>query len=381
MKRCIVLSGIILNLCVLLNNVYGNHVHDLFIASAKQKNKKVTYIISGDSTRENSFNFMIAYYKSQFEKINVKVINNASSGLDAKDWKANVRKHACLENAIANTGGRGENTIMEYSLGINDQGRSTSRQEQKKRYKDGIQAYIKAKPKATVILSVPVAHSGNQSRNEELYDIYQELAQELNLMLIDTLAATKDVHGDRKYYADGTHPGQWGSRRIVNYIINQLLPASLYDKVTLEEAPRKQAENDKELSSGFEKGYYSDSTSHWGEPVNSTIGWRLKEITVEPNFVLKIKTDASINQAFFMDTEGNYIYKRSLRKSCNKDYADIVIPPAGTKLRLTLSLEDPSYTPDSSKISVKYNINKVNYMSIDDINKGLKIGLRKVRRK
>ena len=346
-----------------------NHLHTLFKDAANGSNTNVTYIVSGDSTRNNDFNFMINYYKTQFAKANVKVVNDASSGLDAKDWNANARSYACLQHAIDNTSGTGENTIMEYSLGINDQGRGASRAEQKSRYMQGITNYLAAKPNATVILVVPVAH-GSSANNDELKGIYNEIATELNLILVDSLCVTTNVYGDSDYYQDATHPNQWGSRRVVNYIMDQIVPPELYSVITLEEAPYAQTTNDQELAVGYEVGYYSDSTGHWGTPSSYSNAWRLKEIPVEPNFVLKIKTGANRNEAFFMKEDGTCDYKKYLGALGNQSYFEVVIPPDGVLLRLTLAIDENSYDPATDDISVKYDINKVNFMSIDDINKG-----------
>ena len=354
-----------------------NHIHSLFIDAASGANTNVTYIVSGDSTRNDSFNFMIDYYKSQFVKANVRVVNDASSGLDAKDWNANVRSLACLQHAIDNTSGTGENTILEYSFGINDQGRGASKEEQKARYMYGITNYMSAKPDATVILVVPVAHS-SEANNNELKDIYTNIASELNLVVVDALMVTTNVRGNSDYYQDGTHPNQWGSRRVVNYIMDQILPSELYGVVTLEEAPHSSPPtNDTELSVGYEVGYYSDSTGYWGRPSGYTNAWRLKEIAIEPNFILKIKTGANRNEAFFMKEDGTCDNKRYLGSLGSQDYFEVPIPADGVALRLTLAIDNPSYDPATDDISVKYDISKVNYMSIDDINKWFNCRLKK----
>jgi lysophospholipase L1-like esterase len=315
---------------------------------------------------------MLSYYKKQFSKIGVRVVNDAASGLDAKDWNANKRHAACLKHAISSTPGKGENTILEYSFGINDQGRKTPRSEQKKRYKDGIIAYLKAKPKATVILAIPVAH-GSASKNQELKDIYTEISKELNLMLIDTLAITEPIYGDKRYYNDGTHPNSWGSRRIVNYIMNQIVPSKISSKITLPKIEKKIARNNNELFKGVENGYYSDITNKWGAKANAANSWRVKEIKVEPNFILKIKTGGNRNEIFFMNEAGKCIHKRYLGALGRRKYITCVIPPDGVAIRLTLSISDKKYNPKNDKMSIKYDVGKAHYMSNSDINKGLNI--------
>ena len=207
----------------------------LLLDSSTGANPNVQYIVTGDSTRDNSINKMIAYYTTQFAKINVKVIDNACSSQSCYKWINNIGSFdTYLSDAISATMGNGENTIMEFSFGLNE----LAPPDIKATLKQGITLYQQAKPKAIVILAVPVTTSAT-SFNAQLKQIYQEISQELGLRLIDTTVATVGVHGNSAYYFDRTHPNKWGSRRIVNYITDQILPSQLYSVMTLEEAPQQ----------------------------------------------------------------------------------------------------------------------------------------------
>ncbi len=209
----------------------------LLLAAANGENKNVQYMVSGNSTRDNEFNEMIDYYTEQFRKINVELIDNACSGQSCKNWISGEGGYPTdLSDAISSTNGNGENTIMEFSYGLNDW-RDIDEQTVpafKKRLSHGIELYLDAKPEATVILTVPVT-TGWAERGVVLTQAFEELADSLGLLLIDVTVATIGVHGNPAYYEDSTHPNKWGSRRIVNYITDQILPSELYSVMTLTE--------------------------------------------------------------------------------------------------------------------------------------------------
>ncbi len=71
-----------------------------------------------------------------------------------------------------------------------------------------------------------------------------------------------------------------------------------------------------------------------------------------------------------MKEDGTCDYKKYLGTLGSKDFFEVVIPPDGVAWRLTLAIDDNNYDPTIDNISVKYDINKVNFMSIEDINNG-----------
>ena len=214
---------------------YKSEMKQLLYNAAIGINNDVKYIVSGSSTRDNSFNEMIAYYEQQFAKINVELIDNASDGQSCHKWINNIGSYdSYLSDAIASSDGEGENTILEFSFG----GNSWDQPDIKAKLKEGINLFRDAKPEAKVILVTPLARDDKDFQND-LSKIYEELSTELGLTLVDGVFCTKDVHGNSKYYKDGTHPNKWGSRRIVNYITDQILPSELYSGMTLTEAPQQ----------------------------------------------------------------------------------------------------------------------------------------------
>ncbi|HFU76674.1 MAG TPA: hypothetical protein ENK66_10560 [Arcobacter sp.] len=217
------------------NNKFSK-IQKLLYDASRNINQTVKYIISGDSTRALNGNEMLEYYQTQFSKINVNILNNAISGQTARGWISN-RGSFTHQHAINLTNNLGENTILEYSLGINDSYRY-DKTEIKNAIKQGIETYLKAKPQAKVLLVTPIVTS-NTLGTAQLKEVYQELSNELNLPLIDAQIATQGVHGNTLYYREGIHPNRFGSRRILNYITNELLPNELHNQMTLTEHPDK----------------------------------------------------------------------------------------------------------------------------------------------
>ncbi len=213
-----------------------NKIKRLFLEASSGINNDVQYIVTGNSTRDNSFNEIIAYYTEQFNKINVELIDNACSGQSCKSWMTGDGNYdTYLSDAITVTKGNGENTVMEFSFGLNDWDIPTV-PELKARLGKAIGMYLDAKPEAVVILAVPVT-TNNLSFVNILKQTYEELADSLGLPIVNVRIATDSIHGDSAYYHDGTHPNKWGSRRIVNFITDQILPSQLYSVMTLTEAP------------------------------------------------------------------------------------------------------------------------------------------------
>lgn len=340
------------------------NIRQLFIDSSNQE-KIVNYIVSGDSTRSNGYNEMIDYYTSQLDKLNVSVYNNARSGAKGEDWLNNTDATATLANAIANTPNDGENTILEYSFGINDYTGNTLA-EIKSIIKNGIEGYLAVKPKATVLMTIPIA-TANLSRNTDLFDIYTEVSSELGLELIDTYNATLAVQGDSDYYYDSTHPNKFGSRRIVNFIFNQVLPIELLSIMTLEEYPTNTVTPPaSELSVGIEDGYYNNS----GTPLANASWRRFIEIDVEPNFELIIEHQGNRYEAIFMDSFGALVELRYTTVIVGESFKRAVTVPAGaSKLRANISsLGAVTGTP-----SIKYNLAPTTYLNIQEINVDLDI--------
>jgi hypothetical protein len=273
------------------------------LLSAHTGTPGITYMVAGDSTRDNNYNQMIDYYGHQLGKANVALFDNASSGQSGQDWSS-LADSPNVSEAIAATAGAGENTILEYSFGINDDKNGATRAQVKSWLLAGLNTYRAARPDAAIILVVPLA-TAVTARNENLQSIYFEMGAELGLPVIDLLPPMLQVHGNTDFYQDSTHPNRNGSIRAVNFILSELVPPELYgvidlDTVFLNATPP----STEEMAGPVEAGYWSSST---GAPVTNTAWRRMQEIAVEPNFVLRIAHGGNRYDTAFFDDTGAFV--------------------------------------------------------------------------
>lgn len=351
-----------------ISNSKFREVQSLLRTASYGNINDAVYIVSGDSTRNNSLNKMISYYGEQLAKVNISLINNALGGQTASDWLNNVDRPNLNDAISSSTGVDGENTILEFSYGINDYIADGMKETVKATIRNCLTSFLQAKPKAKVILCIPVATSYTL-RNTDLFDIYTELAQEFNLPLIDTYTeVTLPIQGTGIYYTDSVHPNSFGSRRIVNYILNDILPNDLLQVVTLEEKKASTA-TDSELnySPFLLTGIYNAT----GAIAGNANTRRTPIIDVEPNFTLLITTTTTYGVAFF-DVNNIFIsYLSTISYGGGKRY--VVVPAGAYKVGFNVSLDGVTYDATGNIPSVKYEANTESYMRISKINENLNI--------
>lgn len=342
-------------------------IYKLFRESANGINTIVKYIVTGDSTR-HGVSEMLNYYTRQLAKINVGLIPNAYTGQTAYDWLNNIDNNT-INQAISAISGEGENTILEFSLGLNDYTQTGDYNIVKSRVRDCIVALLTAKPKLNIILVSP---TGRNNGSEALIhrDNYLAIANEFNLIFIDGTIPTITVLYPSAYYFDTTHPSKFGGRRIVNYIFDKILPTELLSVVTLEEydnlsSPPNETFTFTKISGKF---YGSDNIV----PGNFTNGRILSIIDVAPNYKITVTHRGNRDDVLFFKQDGTYISKNQVPRI---NYSKTVtIPLDCYKIGINLSNQGAVYDALNDTPIVEYydTINDT-YLSIKDINKDLKI--------
>ena len=294
-------------------------------------NTDVNYIVTGDSTRYSGYNGMVDYYADRLGRIGVIVNNNAESGQTGENWAENAGS-ATLNQAIAFTPGTGEDTILEYSFGLNDYSNGTLT-EVKAWLKDGVVAYQTAKPDASVILAVPIFTAGT-TRNTDLETIYQEISDELGLPLINTLSVTGDVFGDKYYYQDDVHPNEIGSIRLVNYILSWITDLlSNFDDAYF--TPTYTAQ----LAGTVESGLYSAAD---GTPTVNASWRRLPQVEATEEFILRITHQGNQFSIAFMDS--SQVFISTLTSSdVGESYRETVVPANAAYARINVSSDGAAY--------------------------------------
>lgn len=340
-------------------------IHKLFRESVNSINTNVKYCVVGDSTRNNTFNEMIAYYTSQMEKINVEVYNNAASGQSGYDWAYNVDS-TTLNQLLTFIGNNEENCIIEFSHGINDYKNGATQEQVKTWLRYGLTQLITAKPKVKIILCTPINTAGTD-RNSVLKTIYQELASELNLPLIDCTIPTAvgTIQGNSNYYQDGTHPNKFGSRRVVNYILNKLLPINLLPIVTLEQYVINNIPSS--LNTTVQTGYWNST----GVYTPSTSWISLALINIEPNFILEVAHLGNRADVCFYNESGVFISRLFDLVNNPKIYT---IPANAWKAGINITSDATTWLALNDNPTVKYQDTSSSlYLTTDEINNGLKI--------
>lgn len=200
-----------------------------------------TYIVSGDSTRDNTYNEMISYYTRMLGKAGITVFDNAHSGQSGADWSSNFDV-SNVNEAIAAISGTGATSVLEFSFGINDVDSSGSQtpEELLGLMSSGLDALIAAKPDLMIFFVQPVAVA-SVPRNDALNAFYDLLVSTYGKHLVKLYQPMRDVWDgdtlpttDRVFYEDGTHPNSNGSIRAANYIFSEVLPDSLLETVLLD---------------------------------------------------------------------------------------------------------------------------------------------------
>lgn len=218
---------------------------------------------------------------------------NAEASMTSNEWMTDGASSStakftyAVENCL---GINGRDTILEYSLGVNDwSGFSTSKiVKVKDALKLSLQKFLDARPEVKIILVVPSV-SGTLQRADDLLESYKQLAEEMDLLLVDGHAAT--IHAWPRIgttnclYADATHINDYGARRLVNYILNDIIPPSILWNFPIIELPGIETETALVNQAVVETGTYNSlgvdqAGSNWR---------RLDVVNVYPRTLLKLK--------------------------------------------------------------------------------------------
>lgn len=199
-----------------------------------------TYVVTGDSTRSNTYNNMQTYYTHMLGKAGISVVYNARSGLDTTEWVNGIVGSTAIPesqaNCIAAIPGTGASTVWEFSLGINDEASQPDAAGLFALWKAAIDPVLAAKPDVSLVLVQPVAVAAS-TRNDKLNDAYDLLVGEYGVHLVEVYQPMRDVYdagNGNVFYKDSTHPTDFGSVRVVNLILSDILSDVQLSTVTLD---------------------------------------------------------------------------------------------------------------------------------------------------
>lgn len=188
-----------------------------------------TYICYGDSTRSYSeYNNHHVFENIQDALIpyGVSSINKSVTGISAKDASRSSFTYTNWSDIRDMISGDGKTTIVDISLGINDDESSDS--QLKHNLKNIILSIRETKPNTHFILTVPSRTFYNTTyKSERFITIYSELSNELNIPYInvpDEAMPLDQLTLDWYRPGDQTHLTQESQRKISNLILSTILP-------------------------------------------------------------------------------------------------------------------------------------------------------------
>ncbi|MEH6734048.1 MAG: hypothetical protein V7690_05330 [Shewanella sp.] len=323
---------------------------------------KMTYIVSGDSTRDNASNYMISYYTKQLSKVNVNVINDSRSGASPKNWFQNLWGSVSgVQHAIDSTPGTGETTILEYSFGLNGDGTGTRDAD----IITGLQMYMAAKPDALIILVSPVGGwvDKTQTRAE-----YEAIASILGIPVLHASYATDAIRQNSDFMTDGTHPNQYGSMRVVNWLMSEILPDKCRIAMDLEDAEKLPLPPNNFVITVVNGSYYTDY-------VPTTTRRALAKIDVEPNFNLRFKHMGDANVIVYYDQNSVFISRAVISPDAN-GYYNVVIPQGCYKVGINIvSADGATWDALGFRPIVEYVVSPIPWASQKRLNAGISIAL------
>lgn len=314
-------------------------VHQLFRQASNGVNSNVKLIVSSDSTNSASYSKFQEYYTKQMAKVNVSYYDNSFPGQTAYDWLNNIDNNT-LQQAIDNSSGTdGEDTIMIFSLGINDYNGTNTQEDIKNLLSDGIEAYLSAKPKANIILLRP-NRTGSDTLSTWLGEIYTELSLEFNLFLVDAYAITKNKWNNPIYYYDSTHPNKWGARAIMNNTFSKIVPLDLMNKLTLEEYDGTSINwSSYCLKAKLQSGYWNQTTAAYTSDSN---WYSLEEVSVTAGDVLVCSHLGNRTNFVYANDAGTLVVHQYL--SFTNRTLISTVPTGATKVRINISSSASAYS-------------------------------------
>lgn len=274
-------------------------IHDL-IMDAYYGYKTVNYIAVGDSLMSGApyAPALQQQYKDQFGRLKIDVLFSATAGLTSQAWMDNSHgstfaRKSYLEANILGDGG--EDSIIEVSLGTNDINTlgSLALKEQLKKLFKTIQ---KIGPKSKIIGKVPPNIS--ISKCQELQSAYRQVTEECNVFFIDGFEAM--IHalprtGLNCVAYDATHPNDNGQLRLLHYVLQEVIPPSLFHLFNPIELSPLGTEPAIVNLAVLETGQYSDLGVDQADA-----NWRrLDVVTVSPRTLMRLKHKGTNKSVLF----------------------------------------------------------------------------------
>lgn len=325
--------------CFLKNNNLVD-IHKFFINSFYSTDVNV-YVSSGDSTSAMGESRIQDNYTYILKQINMTYYDNSYSGQTAYDWLNNVDNNT-LQKAINNSlGVDGANTIMEFSLGINDYNGINTEEDIYNLLYSCITSYQTAKPKATIFLSSTIRTSSTV-RDTLLLRVYDRLGEDLRLFHFKRYTSTDKLWNNPLYYFDYLHPNRFGARAWMCDLFNTIIPMNLSRLIELEPFYSDiEADTSHYVPMKILRGYFSILSGTYGNYIFDRNALCIDKFAVNGGESLIVSHVGNRRDIFFYDVNGAYLSRISQPTFENYTYTFIV--PANARfvsLNITLKFSD-----------------------------------------
>lgn len=352
-------------------------------------NNNIQYMVVGDSTRDSYQVSHRYWYARKLAELNMSYFHNAQSGITAEDWVVGTIKNttiqttASLQIAIDNARGvGGSDTIIEYSLGINDANRNNDRTILKNNLKFGITELQRTLPNAKINLVTPIWSGTDMSTTNALLlgDLYNEISWELGLPLFNKERVLKSIFLDKskrvKFFYDDTHENYFGAIRLMTYLLGGIL--SIRNKNKLSVNQHVYADTSAytgNLASGMAvlNGLWNTTT---GAFMALSTYRALETIPVIGNTLLKISHGGNIKFNCVKNSSGEVIaridsgsYRDTTATTVLYEY--IYLPPDAASIGITISSDGSSWDALSFPIEVSYITDSIALLGNAEIFNGI----------
>lgn len=334
-------------------------IHQTARRAANYVNNNTNFVRIGDSTKSMLGSEWQFHDELLFSQINIAYYNNASPSQTAYDWLNNIDQNTFAQFLANCRGIDGEDTIVEFSLGLNDftayGNTPTVKPQVKQILLDSINAILTAKPKVKLYLASP-HYAQNEYRRICLDEVYKEIAIEKNLYLVDGLkfpiGPTFNYNNTDLYY-DGTHLNQFGSLSLNFRILNEILPLDVLKCIEFSEYEIPQLEGNLALGTTLLTGIYTNLA------LNSNANYRHIAIDVPINskpFKMKFKHKGNRNQIHVL-LQDNTLLQVTPNSLDANGYYPFFCPIGVKKIYVNITTDYSAYSLLTDTIEVLYNLN------------------------